>query len=70
MGTKLDFPISKKLFHLVVNPGAAPSPLPYGTPKMAAKSVTIETGINHEKRVNGTRNSVPNVPTGKTGLPC
>ena len=32
---------------------------------MAAESVTIETGRNHEKRVNGTRNSVRNVPTGK-----
>ena len=36
---------------------------------MAAESVTIETGINHEKRLNGTRNSVRNVPTEKTGLP-
>ena len=32
---------------------------------MAAASVTIETGINHEKLVNGTRNSARNVPTGK-----
>ena len=32
---------------------------------MAAESVTIETGRNHEKRVNGTRNAVRNVPTGK-----
>ena len=32
---------------------------------MAAESVTIETGINREKRIDGTRNSVRNVPTGK-----
>ena len=32
-GTKMDFPIGKKLFHLIVNPGMAPSPLPDGTPR-------------------------------------
>ena len=62
----MDFPIGKNLFHLIVNPGTAPSPLPDGTPRcMAAESVTNETGRNHEKRENGTRNSVRNVPTGK-----
>ena len=32
---------------------------------MAAELVTIVTGIKYEKRVNGSRNSVQNVPTGK-----
>ena len=36
---------------------------------MAAELVTIVTGIKYEKRVTETRNSVQNVPTGKTGLP-
>ena len=39
----MDFPRGKTLFHLILNPGTAPS----------AESVTIETGINYEKRVNG-----------------
>ena len=37
--------------------------------KMAAELVTIGTGMKYEKLVNRTRNSVRNVPAGKTGLP-
>ena len=33
VGTTMDFPIGKKLFYLIVNPGTALSPLPYGTPR-------------------------------------
>ena len=29
----MDFPIGKKLFCLIVNPGTVPSPLPDGTPR-------------------------------------
>ena len=33
VGTTMDFPIGKKLFYLIVNPGTALSPLPDGTPR-------------------------------------
>ena len=34
----MDFPIGKKLFHLIVNPGSPPSPL-HSYTKMAAELV-------------------------------
>ena len=33
VGTNMDFPIGKKLLHLIVSPGTAPSPLTDGTPR-------------------------------------
>ena len=33
VGTTMDFPIGKKLFYLIVNPGTALSPLSDGTPR-------------------------------------
>ena len=53
-----EFSDRKELFHLIVN-----------SAKMAAELITIGTGFKYDKRVNGSRNSVWNVPTGKKGLP-
>ena len=61
VGTKKDFSVGKNLFHLIVNAGTAPIPLPDGTPRWLPSRYKL----SHEKRVNGTWNSVQNVPTGK-----
>ena len=49
----VEFPIGKKLFHLVVNPGTSRCPTDF-------LAVDPGTGTNYEKRVNGARNSVGN----------
>ena len=43
----MDFPIGKKLFHLIVNPGTALRPVTRWDTKMAAELVTIETCIKY-----------------------
>ena len=53
MGAKVEFPIGKKLFHLVLNPGTSWCP-----------TVDLEL-VQTTRNVNGTRHSVP----GKTGPP-
>ena len=70
MGKKKGFSDGKKLFHLIVlKPRYGAEPVTRRDTKMAAEFVTVGTDIKYEKSVNGTRNSVQNVPTGKTGVP-
>ena len=56
MGAKVEFPIGKKLFHLVVNPGTSRCP-----------TVDLEL-VQTTRNVNGTTFR-SGIPTGKTGPP-
>ena len=47
----MDFPMGKKLFHLIVNPRNDAEPVTRWDTRMAAELVTIETGIKYEKLV-------------------
>ena len=47
VGTKVDFPIAKKFFHLVVNPGAVP--VTRRDTKMAAELVIVLDELVHEE---------------------
>ena len=53
MGAKVEFPIGKKLFHLVVNPGTSLCP-----------TVDLEL-VQTTRNVNGTRHSVRKFQPGK-----
>ena len=56
MGTKVEFPIGKKLFHLVVNPGTSRCP-----------TMDLEL-VQTTRNVNGTRHSDSNRENGPTFL--
>ena len=53
MGAEVEFPIGKKLFHLVVNPGTSQCP-----------TVDLEL-VQTTRNVNGTRHSVRKFQPGK-----
>ena len=53
VGTKVEFPIGKKLFHLVINPGTSRYP-----------TVGLEL-VQTTKNVNGTRHSLRKFQPGK-----
>ena len=70
------------VYHLGKNPISSFEKFPYGQNvfhfftqnawRLAVKTKIVEvlgTGVKSEKRLNGTRRCIRNVPTGKTGLP-